>query len=101
MHQIKYFINLVSNINAMMLKFAAKLGLTLRKTNVGAQKIDDLSLKINSIVSARFLLQDRLRKVWFFEKTFLLADTRIKFVLEMLFQSLSNTNFQFCARKLT
>lgn len=40
---------------------------------------------------AGFLIQDKLGKFWFFEKTFLLANTSIKVFLEMLFLALSNT----------
>ncbi len=85
----------------MTLAYVAKLGLTTRKTNVGAQKIDSSPLKTYGIVSASLLLQDSLGRVWFFEETFLLADTSIEMVLEMLFLALSNADFQFSAEKLT
>lgn len=48
-----------------------------------------------------FLLQNSLRKVRFFEKTFLLANINMELILKMLFLSLSNANFQFSARKFT
>lgn len=42
--------------------FATNLGLTTRKTNVGAQKIDGSVLENYDMVMANFLLQDKLKK---------------------------------------
>ncbi len=53
------------------------------------------------MVSARFLLQDSLRGVQFFEETFLLADTCIELVLRIFFLALRNADVQFGAKKLT
>ncbi len=53
------------------------------------------------MASAGFSLQDSLRKVRFFEKTFLLADICIEVVLGMPFLSLSNADFQFGTGELT
>ncbi len=72
-----------------------KLGFTAWKTSVRAQKIDGLLLETYSMVSASFSLQNSLGRVWFFEETFLLADTSIKVVLGMLFLSFSNANVKF------
>ena len=83
----------------MTLGFAAKINLTPKSTNVGAQKIDGSSLETYGIVSVEFLLQDSHGQVRFFEKTFLLTDTNMEVVLGMLFLSLSNVNFQFSARE--
>ena len=60
-------INSGSEVNAMTPGFANIIGLTLRSTNVGAQKIDGSPLETYGIVSAKFLLQDSLGKVRFFE----------------------------------
>ncbi len=49
---------------------------------------------------ARFLLQDNLGRVWFFEETFLLADTSMEVALRMPFLALNNVDFQFGAKKL-
>ena len=49
---------------------------------------------------AGFLVQDRLGKVQFFGKTFLLADTSMKVVLEMLFLTFFNTDIWFAEKKL-
>lgn len=75
--------------------FAIKLGLRPRPTNVGPQKIEGSTLETHGMTSASFSLQNSQVKIPFFEKTFLLANTSIKIVLEMLFLALNNTNVQF------
>ncbi len=81
--------------------YAIKLSFTIYKTSVGVQKIDGLLLETYDIVLASFLLQDSQEKVWFFEETFLLANTSIKMVLGMLFLAFSNADFEFGAKELT
>ncbi len=98
---MKVLINSGSEVNSMTPAYASELGLTTRKTSVGAQKIDGSLLENYGIVSASFLLQNSLERVWFFEETFLLADTSMEVVLEMPFLALSNVDFQFNAEKLT
>lgn len=73
--------------------YTAKLGFTIKKTSVTAQKIDGLPLEIYGMVSARFSIQDNLGKVCFCEKKFLRTNTSIKVVLGMLFLALSNADF--------
>lgn len=85
----------------MTLAYAAKLGLTLRATNIGVQKIDGLPLKTHEMITARFSVIDKLGQIRFFEKTLLLADTSIKVVLGMPFLSFSNADVQFDIKKLT
>ncbi len=80
--------------------YTAKLGLTIWKTSVRAQKIDGSILKCYDIALARFSLQDSLGIVRFFEKTFLLTDTSMKMILGMSFLALSNTNFESDTEKL-
>lgn len=53
------------------------------------------------MTSAKFLLQNSLIKVQFFDETFLLTYISLEQGLEMLFISFSNINFQFSTRKLT
>ena len=79
----------------MILAYIAELGFTTQKTSVGAQKIDGLLLETYGMASTRFLVQDSLKKVWFFEETFLLADTSMKLVLKMPFLFFSNTDVKF------
>ncbi len=75
--------------------YATELGLTTQKTNVRAQKMDGSPLETYGMASARFSIQDSLGKIWFFEETFLLADTSMEVVLGMPFLSLSNANVEF------
>ncbi len=82
-------------VNIMTPAFVAKLGLRPRPTDVGVQKIDGLPLEIHGMASAWLSLQDSLKRVQIFEKTFLLTDTRMDVVLGMPFLSLSNANVEF------
>ena len=65
-----------------------------------AQKIDGSYLDIFGIVIVGFSLQNKLEKIWFFQETFLVADTRIKVVLRIPFFTLSNSNRRFAEREL-
>ena len=89
-----------SEVNAMNPAYAKKLGLRVRQTNVGAQKIDGSHLETFGMVIASFSLQDKLGKVRFFQETFLVADTQIKVVLGMPFLTLGNAVIRFAERKL-
>lgn len=79
----------------MTLAYATKLDLTIWKICVKVQKIDGLSLETYGIVSASFSLQNSLKRVWFFEKTLLLANIIIELILEIFFLSLSNVDVKF------
>ncbi len=79
--------------------YATKLSLIAKNPSVGAQKIDGLPLETYGIVSVSFSLQDNLRRVWFFEKTFLLANISMEVVLEMPFLFFSNIDVEFAELK--
>ncbi len=81
--------------------FAAKLGLSIRPTGVGAQKMEGSPLPTYGMAVAGCLLQDSRGKVRFIEETFLLADTSIEVVLGMPFLAFSNADIQFGAEELT
>ena len=89
-----------SKVNAMNPAYAKKVGILVRKTDVGAQKIDGSHLDTFGMVTAGFLLQDKLGKVRFFQETFLVADTRMEVVLGMPFHSLSSADIRFTEREL-
>ncbi len=80
--------------------YAIKLGLSIQKTDVGAQKIDGSSLETFDIVIAGFQVQDKLDQSRFFQETFLLADTSMEVVLGMSFLTFSNVEVEFSERKL-
>ena len=72
--------------------YTKQLGLQTRKTNVWTEKIDDSLLRTYEIVIAIFQIRNKLGKVLFFQKTFLLTNTSIKILLKMLFLTFSNAN---------
>ena len=90
-----------SKLNAMTLTYAAKLGLKVRKIDIGAQKIDGSTLEIFGIVLAEFQVENKLGRAQFFQETFLLADISAEVVLGMPFLTLSNANVQFVEKELT
>lgn len=67
--------------------------------HIGAQKIDSSSLKTFGIVIDGFQVFNKLNREWFFQKTFLLAKTRIKVALIMFFLIFSNINIQFTKKE--
>lgn len=79
----------------MTSSYKIKLEFTIWKTSIKAQNIDNLQLKTYNMKLAGFLLQDSLGKVWFFKKTFFLADISMKAIVEMLFLFLDNINIKF------
>ncbi len=62
--------------------YVAKLGL-------GTQKINGSPLVTYEMVFVGYSIKNKLKKIWFFEETLLLADTSIKIVLKISFYSLS------------
>ena len=59
-----------SEVNAMTPAHAAHLGLKVRVTDVGAQKIDGSSLATYGMVIAAFQIVDKLGRSQFFQGTF-------------------------------
>lgn len=88
-------INSGSKVNAMSPAYTAMLYLISRPTNIGAQKFDGLLLKTYEMVTAGFLMEDKLKQIGFFEETFLLANIHIEVVLGMSFLLLSNLDIKF------
>lgn len=85
----------------MNLIFAKTLGLVFRLINIEVQKIDGLLHRIYRMVSAGFSLQNRLGKVRFFEKNFLLGIINMKQILEILFLFLIKIDVKFGTKELT
>ena len=81
--------------------YASKLGLRVRHTDVGAQKIDGSTLQTFGMVLANFRMEDKLGRTRFFQETFLLADISAEVVLGMPFLTLSNADVQFVEKELT
>ena len=78
--------------------FAHQFGLTIWKTNIGAQKIDGTTLETYKMVIFTFFMSDKDSKERSFEKSCLVADLKLKIVVEMPFLTISNAHIDFQAR---
>lgn len=87
--------NSKSEVNTIHLIFAKKLGLPIKLTDVGDQKIDGNMLDTHEIIVAVFSLTNKANQVGFVEKTFLVANINLKRVFGILFLILSNVNVDF------
>ena len=74
-----------SKVNAMNPAFAQKLGFHIRKTNVGAWKINGFALETFEMVIADLEVEDKSGRSRFFQEIILIADTKVEAVLEMFF----------------
>ena len=97
---VRALIDSGNEINAIHPAYATKLGLRARKINVGAQKIDRSHLDTFGMVIADCSVKDKLGRVWFFQKTFLLANIDLEVVLEMLFLTLNKADIRFAEQEL-
>ena len=97
---MRSLIDLGSKINAMHPAYATKLSLRARKIDVGAEKIDRSYLDTFEMVIADCSGKNKLGRVRFFQKTFLLANIDLEVVLRMLFLTLSKANIRFAEQKL-
>ena len=98
--QVKALFDSGNKVNTINLDYVWNLGLKIQKTNVGAQKIDGSALEIFRIVIANFQLEDKASKPRLFQKTFLVADTKFKVILEMPFLKISNADMSIDKRTL-
>ena len=64
--QVRALLDSGSEVNAMNPDYARKLGLKIRKTNIGAQKIDGSVLETFGIVIADFQVEDKASRPRFF-----------------------------------
>ena len=93
--QVKALLNGDSEVNAISSTFVRKLGLHIQKINFGAQKIDGSALKIFGIMIADFSVENKVGRPSFFQKTFLVADTKFEMILTMLFLKIRNADMAF------
>lgn len=87
-----------SKVNAIYPDFVKKLDLQIHKTNVSAQKINSSKLDIFDMVIAFFSMEDKKRRFYFFEETFLLVDISLDIALGISFFTLSNVKIDFVGR---
>ena len=88
-----------SEVNTMHPTCTRKLGFCARKIDVRVQKINRFHLDIFRIVIADCLVKNKLRRVQFFQETFLLANIGLKVVLGMLFLTFSRVDIWFAKQK--
>ena len=89
-----------SKINAMSQAYANQLGLTIKKTNIGAQKINGTILETYKIVVSTFSVADKDNREKFFEENFLLANVKPEIVLGIPFLTINNADVDFQAWNL-
>lgn len=92
-------IKLGSDVNAMNPTFTKKLDLWVQQIKISTQKINGSILEIFGMVIASFLIDYKVKKLSFFEETFLLANISIDIVLEMPFLILSKIEINFLERE--
>ena len=80
--------------------FTWKLGLKIWKINIGAQKINGFALETFGMVIADFQVENKANRPRFFQKTFLMTDTKFEVILKMLFLKFNNTNVSFGKKAL-
>ena len=97
---VQALINSGSEVNAIHLFFAKQLGLLIRLTDVGGQKIDGSTLDTHKMVVAAFSVVDKANRVRFFEKIFRVANVSLEIVLKMPFLTLNGVNVDFSGREL-
>ena len=85
----------------MNLNYAWKLRFKIQKINIRAQKIDSSALEIFRIVIANFQIENKASKPRFFQKTFLVTNTKFEVILRMFFLKISNMDVLFSKKTPT
>ena len=75
-------------------------GLSIRPTDVRAQKIDGITLDTHRMVVTAFSVVKKANRIKFFEEIFLVANVSPKVVLEILFLTMSGADVNFSGREL-
>ena len=90
--EVQALVDSGSEVNAITPAYAANLDLKIQKTNIGAQKINGSILNTFEMVLIDFQIEDKLGWPWFFQETFLIANTTLEVILGMPFLTLSNAD---------
>ena len=98
--QVRTLLDSGSKVNIINPDFARKLGIKIWKTNSETQKIDSSALGIFGMVIIDFQVEDKASRPRFFQKIFLIADTKFEVILEMSFLKISNVNMSFGEKTL-
>lgn len=91
----KALLDLRSKNNVINQAFAHQLGLKTQTTNIGAQKINNTTLKTYKIIILTFFISNKDSRKKFFKDSFLLADIKSDVVLKMLFLVINNVDIDF------
>lgn len=89
-----------NKVNKVNLIYAAKIGLKIRQINIKARKIDGSILKTFDIVPDHFQVENKLKIINAFYKTFLLTNIRIKIFLKIFFLFIRNIKIKFHKKRL-
>ena len=81
--------------------YARKLGLRTQKTDVSAPKIDGSLFETYKMIIVAFQVKNKLGRAWFFQETFILAESSMEVVLGMPFHSLTNAYIHFAKKEPT
>ena len=79
--------------------YIKKLGFTIWKTNIEAQKIDSSILETFEMVIIDFQVEDKINRPRFFQKIFWIANIKFEIMLKIFFWKISNTNM-LCDKKI-
>lgn len=90
-----------SKVNIISPKFLQKLGLNVSKTGVMVQKNDGSIPNTFGMLIAHFWIEDKAGKSIFFQKIFIVANTKFVIIPEMIFLRISNANVLFGQKTLT
>ena len=96
---VRVLIDLGSKINAIHPAYTTKLGLCARKIEINAQKIDRFYLDTFEIVIVDCPMKNKLKRIQFFQETFLLANISLEVVLRISFLIFSKANIWFMERE--
>ena len=99
--KVRAFLNSGCEVNVMRPDYVRKLGLKIRKTIVGAKKIDGFSLDTFGMVIANFQVEDKVGRPRCFRKTFLVADSKVEIILRMHFLKFNYADMLFRDETLT
>ena len=99
--QVKALLDSSSEVNVMNLNYAWKLDFKIRKTNVGAQKIDGSALETFRMVIGDFQIEDKASRLRFFPEIFLIANTKFEMILGISFLKICNADILFGERTFT
>ena len=93
-------LNSGSEVNAVYPAFAKELGLPIRPTDIGAQKINGTTLKTYGMVVKTFSVENKANQIRFFEEIFLVTNVSPETVLGMSFLTLSGADVDSLGREL-